>query len=92
MKLTSTTKVFIVGKEQGEYQGKPNYKLGVGQGIECGTVKATADAFDIVEPFKEYNVEILYNEQYNTITVTRVLPNTPTASDATRVPNSTDKK
>lgn len=92
MKLTATTRAFIVGKEKGEYQGKPTYKVGIGQGVECGTVRCTEEVFSVVEPFKEYNLELTHNDQYNTTTITRVLPSAATASDATRVPNSTDKK
>ena len=74
MRLYSTIKVMVVNKVQGEYNGNATFKIGVLQGDELGSIKATEDAFKGAVTGKENTFELAYSDgQYGGIRLTRVL-------------------
>jgi len=92
MKLNFNANLAVVGKEQGEYEGKPTYKISVSQGAQAGTIKATADVFNAVSRFKFYDLGIMINTEYNTITANKVVGETDESGSPLPSPTSVPRK
>ena len=92
MKLVASAKLVVIGMEKGEYQGKPTYKIGVSQDAQCATIKCTEELFSTLERFKEYNLELIINDQYSSITATRILYPMPNSNPTGNKEKGTDKQ
>ncbi len=72
MKLDFKTNVVVVGKDRGEYQGKPTYKISVAQNGDAGTMRCNDLVYNFFEKhdmYKPYNLSCTLNDKYGTVTV-----------------------
>lgn len=82
MKIKSYAAFNIVGRpEPGEYQGSKTYKLNVLAGDSAGDIKCSEDVYKYAcgmeHVFAPVKAELLYNSEYKTIQITRILPEEP---------------
>ena len=75
----------IVGRpEPGEYQGNKTYKLNILSEDSAGDIKCSEDAYDAAcamsNAFAPVKAELLYNDAYKTIQITRIIPQEPANS------------
>lgn len=83
MKIRSTVNnLIIVGRpEPGEYQGNKTFKLNVLAEDSAGDIKCSEEAFisacSMTSPFTPVRAELLYNDTYKTVQITRIFPETP---------------
>ena len=82
MKIRCVTGLVIVGRpEPGEYQGNKTFKLNVLAEDSAGDIKCSEDAYkyacEMENFFAPVKAELLYNSEYKTMQITRILPAAP---------------
>lgn len=85
MKIRCVTGLVIVGRpEPGEYQGNKTFKLNVLAEDSAGDIKCSEDAYkaacEMKNFFEPVKAELLYNDAYKTIQITRIIPQEPANS------------
>ena len=75
MKITTTGKFTIMTKTSTPSADgtKTYYKLGIVAGSECGMISASREIFDSVAIGKTYDFETVYNDQYKSFQLSRLL-------------------
>ena len=75
MNITTSTKLTIMTKTATPSKDGTNtyYKLGVVSGSECGMVSCNKDIYEAVEQAKTYDFEAVFNDQYKTFRLNRLL-------------------
>lgn len=91
MKIRSMTTFVIVGRpEPGEYQGNKTFKLNVLAEDSAGDIKCSEDAYyaacSMSSAFAPVKAELLYNDAYKTIQITRIFANEPANSGSKTPP------
>ena len=86
MKIRCFTTITVVGRpEPGDYQGNKTYKLNILAGDSAGDIKCSEDAYmaacSFSNPLETVSAELLYNSEYKTMQITRILPAAPPNTD-----------
>lgn len=75
MKLEFKANVIVVGKDRGEYQGKPTYKISVAQNGDAGSIRCNDMVYSFFEKhelYKPYELLCSLNDKYGTVTALNV--------------------